>query len=423
MNEELENKPKSQFHGEANEDESSPIEEKTANDEKVASSEEVYSAYEPSHEVDISMPDILLPEPEPENKVEEIKDTIEVAFNFAFIGTGQGGSRIAETFHKLGYRKTAALNTAIQDLNTIKEINNKLCIGDGGAGKNPKVAEKLFSERKEDVLDFMKYSFGDNFDRVFICAGAGGGTGAGTVVPLVHAAKELQETVNADSKKVGVILALPKASEGRKVNANAFRCLNEVFKLVEEEIVSPLIIVDNEKITQLYPNLVVSNFWQTANMSTAGLFNLFNLTASKDSSYSAFDKKDYETILDSGCIVFGASPVKDWKDPVSISRAVRENLHNNLLSGGLDLSSGKSAAAIVIGGKEQLDNIPQVSLDEAFDQLSRMLKPGNVVHRGIYVGDKPNLTIFTSVGGLSKPTEKLEELKKLGDLKDSDDSK
>ena len=366
-------------------------------------------------EVDISMPEIPMPEPEPEKKTEG-KDEIDVAFNFAFIGAGQGGSRIAETFHQLGYRKTAAINTAMQDLNTLKLIENKLCIGDGGAGKDPKVAEELFNKKAEDVLDFMKYSFGEELDRIIISVGAGGGSGAGMMEPLVYAAKELQESVKSSAKQVGVILALPKASEGRKVNANAHGTLKRAFDLVDKGIISPLIILDNEKITKLYPNLVVSNFWQTANMSMAGLFNLFNLTASKDSSYSAFDKKDYETILDSGCIVFGASPVADWEDSISISRAVRENLKNNLLSGGLDLSSGTSAAAIVIGGKEQLDNIPQKDLDQAFEQLSRMLKPGNVVHNGIYSGNKPNLTVFTAVGGLARPTLKLEELAKLGDL-------
>ena len=366
-------------------------------------------------DVDISLPDIPMPEPEPEKKT-EIKDKIDAAFNFAFIGAGQGGSRIAETFHKLGYRKVAAINTAMQDLNTLKEIDNKLCIGDGGAGKDPSVAEELFNKKAEDVLDFMKYSFGDDLDRVIVSLGAGGGSGAGMMEPLVYAAKELQESVKASAKQVGLILALPKASEGRKVHANAHSTLSKAFDLVDKGIISPLIILDNEKITKLYPNLVVSNFWQTANMSLAGLFNLFNLTASKDSSYSSFDKKDFETILDSGCIVFGASPVVDWKDPVSISRAVRENLKNNLLSGGLDLSSGTCAAAVVIGGKEQLDNIPQKSLDQAFEQLSRMLKAGNIVHNGIYSGNKQNLTIFTAVGGLARPDLKLEELAKLGNL-------
>ncbi len=366
-------------------------------------------------EVDISIPEIPMPEPEPEKKT-EIKDEIDAAFNFAFIGAGQGGSRIAETFHQLGYRKTAAINTAMQDLNTLKLIDNKLCIGDGGAGKDPKVAEELFNKKSEDVLDFMKYSFGEELDRIIISVGAGGGSGAGMMEPLVYAAKELQDSVKASAKQVGVILALPKASEGKKVNANAHATLSKAFDLVDKGIVSPLIILDNEKITKLYPNLVVSNFWQTANMSMAGLFNLFNLTASKDSSYSSFDRKDYETILNSGCIVFGASPVSDWKDPISISRAVRENLKNNLLSGGLDLSSGTCAAAVVIGGKEQLDNIPQKDLDQAFEQLSRMLKAGNVVHNGIYSGNKPNLTVFTAVGGLGRPNLKLEELAKLGDL-------
>ena len=75
--------------------------------------------------VDISLPDIPMPEPEPEKET-EVKDELDGAFNFAFIGAGQGGSRIAETFHKLGYRKTAAINTAMQDLNTIKDIENSI---------------------------------------------------------------------------------------------------------------------------------------------------------------------------------------------------------------------------------------------------------------------------------------------------------
>ena len=63
-----------------------------------------------------------------------------------------------------------------------------------------------------------------------------------------------------------------------------------------------------------------------------------------------------------------------------------------------------------------MDNIPQAALDQAFDQLCRLLRPGNVVHRGIYVGDKPNLIVYTSIGGIGRPKDKLEELAKLGDI-------
>ena len=149
------------------------------------------------------------------------------------------------------------------------------------------------------------------------------------------------------------------------------------------------------KLGQLYPNLAISKFWDTANRSMASLFHLFNLTCAKDSTYSTFDANDYKQVLDSGILVYGASPVKDWDDPVAVSRAIRENLKGNLLTGGIDISTGTCAGAIVIGGNEQLDNIRQSALDDAFSQLSRMLRPNSLVHRGIYSGDKPNLTIFT----------------------------
>jgi cell division GTPase FtsZ len=363
---------------------------------------------------DISLPDIPMPEPVVEEK-KVVSDEVEVAYKFCFVGSGQGGSRLAETFHGLGYRKVCAVNTAKQDLNTVK-LENKLCIGDGGAGKDPAVAKEVFDSKKEDVLDFMRYSFGDDFDRVFICVGAGGGTGAGTLAPLVETSKELQETVGIKNNKVGVIVALPKNSEGKRVNANAYKTLKEAYDLVEAGDVSPLIIVDNERISKLYPGLVVSSFWQTANRSMAGLFHLFNLTAAKDSTYSAFDSKDYLSILDSGLMVFGASPVKDWSDPVSISRSVRDNLKGNILSGGINLGSGTCAGVVIVGGKEALDNVPQSNLDQAYAQLSRILKPNSTVHRGIYSGDKDGLTVYSCIGGLEEPKEKLEELKNLGDL-------
>jgi len=363
---------------------------------------------------DIIMPDILIPPPQKDETKKVIEDEVNVAFKFAFLGAGQGGSRIAENFYKLGYRRVAVINTAQQDLNSIN-LENKLCFGEGGAGKAPQVATQAFQEKSEDISDFMRRSFGDNVDKIFVCAGAGGGTGAGSVISAVRSAVEIQAN-SETSKKVGVILALPKASEGKRVNANAANTLNEAYDLVDQGIVSPLILIDNEKIGQLYPNLVVSEFWNVANQSMAGLFHLFNHTAAKDSTYSSFDSNDYKQVLDSGLIVFGASPVSEWKDSVSIARAVRENLKNNLLSGGIDLSTGNSAAAIIIGGTEQLNNIPQSYLDQAFDQLSKMMRPNSVVHRGIYSGDKPSLNVFSAIGGLGRPEDKLSQLKKLGDL-------
>ena len=51
----------------------------------------------------------------------------------------------------------ALSNTAKQDLSLISvPEENKLLIGDGGAGKNPDAADEVFRTRYEDILDFLK---------------------------------------------------------------------------------------------------------------------------------------------------------------------------------------------------------------------------------------------------------------------------
>lgn len=366
---------------------------------------------------DMELPDIPMPSDEEEITID---DKIPVGFRFAFVGSGQGGSRIAETFHKLGYKRTCAVNTAAQDLATIS-IPNKLKIGnESGAGKNRDVAKEVIAQQREDILDLYRRSFSTNIDRIFVCAGAGGGTGSGTTTELIDAAIEYQNSVKADSAKVGVILALPKITEGKKCAANAYKTLKEVLAYVKKGLVSPLIIIDNEKINKLYPRLSINQFWTTSNNSICSLFNLFNNIITKNSSYSTFDNKDYKTVLDSGIIVFGATQVTKWADGTDISKAMRDNLQKNILSGGIKLNTGTVAASVVIGNADSLDNIPQEYLDQAFEQLTRTLKTNSTVHQGIYKGNKSGLSIFTAIGGLAEPTEKLAELARIGDVIDDD---
>lgn len=362
---------------------------------------------------DADITDILVP-PAPKEKI-EIKDKFDAGYKFAFVGAGQGGSRIVETFHKIGYGRVCAINTAQQDLDTVN-LPRKLNIGGGGAGKNPKVGSRIYDEKREDVLDFMKKSFGEDIDRIIVCAGAGGGTGAGSFTGLVKTSYELQKSLGVGTNKVGGILALPKRSEGAKVNENAYNTLSQAWELVESGILSPLILIDNEKIGDVYPGLAVDRFWQTANLSTTSLFHLFNNIVQKQSHYSSFDAADYQTVLDSGLIVLGATNITKWNDETDISYAVRDNLKKNILSGGVDLSTGDKAAACIIGSQEVLNDIPQSYLDYAFEQFIRLLQPNSTVHRGIYRGSKPGLNIFTTVGGIGKPNAKLDDLKSLGNI-------
>jgi cell division GTPase FtsZ len=358
---------------------------------------------------DFEMPQV--PELVLEN-IQEFKDKDNVGFKFGFIGAGQGGGKLAEAFAQIGYSRIGVINTADQDLETVN-VPKKFKFGkQQGAGKDRSVAKSAFSEQKEDVVDFIKQSVGTDIDRVFVTVGAGGGTGAGVCSELIKVVKEYQETVKASSQYVGVILALPKLSEGKKVSSNAYETLKEVCQLVDQKIVSPLIILDNEKINTLYPKLPISKFWQVANNNISSLFHLFNNIVTKSSQHSTFDSNDFRTVLDSGIMVFGMTSVPDTNGEAEISKAVRENLKRNILCGDLDLSTGKVAATVAIGDEATLDKIPQEYLDNAFNQLNRTLQAGSTVHQGIYKGNKSGLSIFTAIGGISTPQSKLDALLK-----------
>ena len=359
----------------------------------------------------VDVPDIPLPSAQ-DAAESEIEDEFVGAYKFAVVGVGQGGSRLAETFWKLGYRRVAVINTAPQDLKPIAlPEKNKLLIGGSGAGKNRNKAQALFEEHREDILDFLKSTFQTGVDRILVCIGAGGGTGAGGGPIVVDICHDLCQTIGAEQTsadaKVGAVLALPSKSEGSRVKSNAKETAQVLIERCSEGTLSPLIILDNERIRHLYPKLSVNKFWHTANTSICSLFHLFNKIAAQDSEYTAFDKADLDTVMSSGIISFGAVPVKSSGETVEetdISHAVRDNLKKNILAN-IDVNTGNVAACVVIGDKDALDNTPQESLEHGFEQLTRLLGEGSTVHRGIYHTSKKGLVVYTIIGGIEAPEQ------------------
>ena len=385
------------------------------NNEKVEASENLEkiedNLIEEVDDLAVDIPDIPLPSMDNAQEV-TIEDEFDSAYKFAVVGVGQGGSRLAETFWKLGYRRVAVINTAAQDLKPISiPEKNKLLIGGTGAGKNRKVAQKVFEEHKEDILDFLKKAFTRSIDRILVCIGAGGGTGAGGGPIVVDVCHDLCQSFGVEQSdyeaKVGAVLALPTKSEGSRVKSNAKETADALIKYSTNGTLSPLIILDNERIKHLYPKLSVNKFWNTANTSICSLFHLFNKIAAQDSEYTAFDKADLDTVMSSGIISFGAVPVRPKGETIEeteISHAVRDNLKKNILAN-IDVNTGKFAACVVIGDKETLENTPQESLEHGFEQLTRLLGEGSTVHRGIYHTSKKGLVVYTIIGGIEAPDQ------------------
>tara|TARA_R100000008_G_scaffold84537_1_gene72192 strand:- start:479 stop:1663 length:1185 start_codon:yes stop_codon:yes gene_type:complete len=356
-------------------------------------------------------------------KVETVEDESGGALTYAIIGSGQGGGRIAKAFYDLGYKKCIAFNTAKSDLNLLDmPEDHKFYVdffGGQGAGKDQEKGRKAYESRNQEIFNKMRQVFGTNIDRILVCVGVAGGTGGGSVQTLIDAAKRYFTYVGKDdaNERVGVVASLPTTGEAASptVAKNAYNRMTELCVQASNGEFAPFVIIDNDKIKKLYPQLTVKQFWPTLNNTVAGLFHIFNLLATKNSNYTAFDPADYDTIMKSkGCMIFGVTNVKNVEDETSVSLALKNNLEKTLLAGGFDLTTAEGAASIVVGGTKLYEEVPGLmdSIEYGFDTLAT-LTGGAIIHRGIYEdSSKENLVAYTIVGGLDIPQKRLDELKK-----------
>ena len=119
----------------------------------------------------------------------------------------------------------------------------------------------------------------------------------------------------------------------------------------------------------------------------------------------------------SGCMIMGVTAVKDLENETAISTALKKNLEKTLLAEGFDLTTATGAACIVLGGEEIFEETIGLmdNIEFGFDTLAA-ITGGAIIHRGIY--EDPNrdkLVTYTLVSGLSRPTKRIEGLKKFLD--------
>lgn len=380
--------------------------------------------------MNIEIPNLPLEEMEPEIKDSDIiKDESGGSLAYAFIGIGQAGGRLVKAFYDLGYKKALAINTAQHDLKLLELPDEQKYyidyLGENGAGKDQELGSKALQSREQEIFDKMRKVFGDKVDRIVLCIGTAGGTGGGGVIPMIKVAKEYFSYVGKydASERVGVIAALPTIGElaSPQVAKNAFERTTELCNMASKGDFAPLIIIDNGKIKKLYPKLTVTQFWPFINNTVAGLFHVFNILAAQDSNITTFDPTDYDSVMKApGCMIMGVTSVTDIEEETSVSGAIKSNLEKTLLAEGFDLKTAKAAAAIVVGNSDMFSSIPGLmdTIEHGFSALAALTGEA-VVHRGIYEGNKTKLTVYTIIGGLAAPRERLEDLKRFLKVKAS----
>ena len=354
-----------------------------------------------------------------DNHVQGVKDSSKGSIRYGWIGTGQCGGRLVKAFHDLGYGKVLAVNTTNNDLDLLDipdAQKHTMDIGSHGAGKDMARGADAIGLCKQEVIHHTERIFGDEVDHIMVCFGAGGGTGGGSATGLIDAAKNYARRIGIKhpNKKVGVLMTLPSYGESNSplIASNAYQVASELCQMAAAEEISPLVIIDNAKINSMYPGLTVKEFWPTINNTVSGMFDIFNRLSALPSPYTSFDQVDYHSIMSGGgCAMMGLTQIADIRDKFAISSAVRNNLEKTLLAGGFDLSTANFAGCVVVGGKKMMANVPglQDNIDYAFDVLSEITGKATV-HRGIYEDSRETLRVYTIIGGLDRPTERLDEL-------------
>ncbi|MGB2599198.1 MAG: tubulin-like doman-containing protein, partial [Candidatus Omnitrophota bacterium] len=365
----------------------------------------------------VNVPTLELEEYEPQIVEDEsVEDIIGGSTHYAWIGSGQCGGRLVKSFYELGYRKALAVNTTHHDLDLLELPNSQkflMNIGEMGAGKDMNRGKEASLRYQQEIIHLKQKIFGSKVNHIMVCFGAGGGTGSGSATKLVEVAKKYARHIGIENpdKRVGVVLTLPTIGESSSplVSQNTYQVVSELGQMASEGKLSPLIIVDNEKISKMYPGLTVKNFWSTINNTVAGLFDIFNRLSALSTDYTAFDTVDYHSIMEAGgCAIMGLTKVTEFKDKYAISQAVKKNLQKTLLANGFDLTSARVAGCIMVGGKKLMADVPglQDNINYAFDVLSDITGKATV-HRGIYEDNKDSLRVYTIIGGLDLPAKRL----------------
>ena len=324
------------------------------------------------------------------------------AVKFGIIGVGQGGGRLASEFKKLGY-PTVAVNTSPQDLEPI-DVDHKLVIGDGGAGRDTGVGASCLERNKDKVISLLQRAFQD-VQHVIVCAGSSGGTGGGGVAGMVEIVKSMQ-------LPVGVLTTFPLKSEDTRSKKNTIEVLKKLAAKVNEGEIAPFILMDNEKIIQNYPELSTAEFWNKANAEVVKIFDLFNYLSAQNSAYTSLDPADYKKILGArGCMIFGATSVTSVDSEDSVATALMDNLEKGLLATGFNLLTATHAGMMIVGSDGLLRKMPRKAEEKAFSTVHRLLGSGTV-YKGVYCPKKEiqYVEVLTMISGLQLPVARIRDL-------------
>lgn len=170
------------------------------------------------------------------------------------IGVGGGGNNAVNHMFRQGIRDVSFVicntdNQALRKSPIQRQIQLGPIVTSGlGAGNDPDVARKA----AEESIDEIRSVLSGSTKMVFITAGMGGGTGTGAAPVIAKVAKDMNILT------VGIV-TIPFAFEGKKKIEQALRGVE-----LMNENVDALLVINNERLRDIYPELDLSNAFAKA---------------------------------------------------------------------------------------------------------------------------------------------------------------
>lgn len=231
------------------------------------------------------------------------------------MGVGGGGCNAVNYLYAQGVKDITFLvcNTDKQSLER-SSVPAKLQLGPGlGAGGRPEVAQEYAEQNRERI----KEALNDGTKMLFLTAGMGGGTGTGASSVVASVAREMGILT------VGIV-TLPFTFEGPKKIKKA---MIGVAHLAEQ--VDAILVINNEKLRQIYPDLNMLNAFSKSDDVVANAARAIAEIITVP-GYINTDFADVYNTLKNGNVAIMSVGVANGEN--RITKAIHEALHSPLVN-------------------------------------------------------------------------------------------
>lgn len=314
----------------------------------------------------------------------------------AVCGVGGGGNNTVQRLSTLDVKGASlfAFNTDNKQLQTLNPIIKKIALGYSlthglGAGGFPDMGEKAAELSRSEIDTLLR-----DTNLLFLTAGMGGGTGTGAAPVVAQIAKENGAIV------VGIVTIPFSLERSRLITAK-----KGIEKL--RQYVDTLIVIDNQRLVLLYPNLQIEQAFKLADEITSRAVRGITEAITQPSMVN-IDYADVRTIMQSGGLAMIS--VGSGQGANRVEEVVRNTLKNKLLD--VEYEGATGVLMHITGG-------PDMTLGEANkigEALTSSVSPTASVTWGARLendnqGRIDVIAIFTGVsspgifGGMKKEEE------------------